>query len=386
MANLEESVGSVVGPMIPNAAGYEAGNDEEGTGPNITEEQDFSKELDNATKDIDKTIASTFNEMTEAMKDYVLSDSYGPTPYLESVLNMKLQNMLDDKMEERHSAKVQRAQSAYVNKELARMKNTIINSIPYMADDKSKVREARNAYVQFEKEWRKAYKKLSPDEKKAFDETKNVLMNYIADESEILKKQFKSSSEIMKESEDLIMNPDDSELMVDTDEVDEAAKINDDIKDIIDELNRKGYTTKYSSSGHPNLRKKSDGNRDGVKYGKLYTDARIMFAHDYKFPEAPKHWNMCSVDGCSYLDVDERYYKDTDGTPDEAWAKWKKDYMGTLKTWVDNLDTRADADNGRADKHGVDEAVPTKNVAESTSDDIDKTWNSMVDDYWLYGE
>lgn len=117
----------------------------------------------------------------------------------------------------------------------------------------------------------------------------------------------------------------------------EAANIDDEIKPVIEELNRKGYKTKYSSAGHTKLRKKEDGGRDGVYYGKLYSDARIMFDDDYDFPKAPKHWVWKSVEGKDYLDIIPQNYDSKDGTPDEAFAKWKANYMGTLRTWVDNL-------------------------------------------------
>ena len=124
----------------------------------------------------------------------------------------------------------------------------------------------------------------------------------------------------------------------------EAANIDAEIKPIIAELNRKGYKTKYSSAGHTKLRKKEDVGRDGVYYGKLYSDARIMFDDDYDFPKAPKHWVWKSVEGKDYLDIIPQTYDSKDGTPDEAFAKWKANYMGTLRTWVDNLPEKSKAE------------------------------------------
>lgn len=125
----------------------------------------------------------------------------------------------------------------------------------------------------------------------------------------------------------------------------EATNIDAEIKPIIEELNRKGYTTKYSSAGHTKLRKKEDTGKDGVYYGKLYSDARIMFADDFDFPRPPKHWTWKTVDGKDYLDVIPQTYNSKDGTPDEAFAKWKVNYMGTLRTWVDNLPDRSKTDD-----------------------------------------
>lgn len=117
----------------------------------------------------------------------------------------------------------------------------------------------------------------------------------------------------------------------------EKANIDAEIKPIIEELNRKGYKTKYSSAGHTKLRKKEDAGRDGVYYGKLYSDARIMFDSDYDFPKPPKHWTWKTVDNKDYLDVIPQAYSSKDGSPDDAFARWKANYMGTLRTWVDNL-------------------------------------------------
>ena len=124
----------------------------------------------------------------------------------------------------------------------------------------------------------------------------------------------------------------------------EAANIDAEIKPIIAELNRKGYKTKYSSAGHTKLRKKEDVGRDGVYYGKLYSDARIMFDDDYDFPKAPKHWVWKTVEDKDYLDIIPQTYDSKDGTPDEAFAKWKANYMGTLRTWVENLPDRSESE------------------------------------------
>lgn len=124
----------------------------------------------------------------------------------------------------------------------------------------------------------------------------------------------------------------------------EAANIDSEIKEVIDKLNAKGYKTKYSSAGHTQLRKKSDIDDNGVYYGKLYSDARIMFDSDYEFPKAPKYWVWKTVDDKDYLDIIPIPYNPKDGTPEEAFSKWKVNYMGTLRTWVDNLPTESKTD------------------------------------------
>lgn len=119
--------------------------------------------------------------------------------------------------------------------------------------------------------------------------------------------------------------------------VTEAADMEDEIKPIVDKLNEKGYKVKYASPGHNKLRKKEDQEPDGVYNGKLYSDARVMFDKEYNMGEAPKCWKWRIVDGCSYLDVVERKYDSEKGTPDEEFSRWKKEYMDSLKKFVDDL-------------------------------------------------
>ena len=119
--------------------------------------------------------------------------------------------------------------------------------------------------------------------------------------------------------------------------VEEAANMEDEIKPIVAEFERKGYKVKYASPGHTKLRKKEDKEPDGVFYGKLYSDARVMFDKKYDFPAAPKYWKWRDVDGCSYLDIVELSYTDKDITPDEAFSKWKTNYMNSLREYVKSL-------------------------------------------------
>ena len=129
--------------------------------------------------------------------------------------------------------------------------------------------------------------------------------------------------------------------------VTEAANMEDEIRPIVSNLNKKGYKVKYSSPGHIKLRKKEDKEPDGVYKGKLYSDARIMFDGKYKLPDAPKYWYFRNVDGCDYLDIEPITYNDKDGTPDEAFAKWKDNYMASLKDWVNNLKDASNSEGGK---------------------------------------
>lgn len=119
--------------------------------------------------------------------------------------------------------------------------------------------------------------------------------------------------------------------------VNEAANIDPAIKDIIAALNDKGYNTRYSSAGHFKLRKKEDREPDGVYHGKLYSDARVQFKGTFHFGAAPKYWFWKKVDGDDYLDVVPLIYNDKDGTPDEAFAKWRTNYLNSLDTWAKKL-------------------------------------------------
>ena len=159
----------------------------------------------------------------------------------------------------------------------------------------------------------------------------------------------------------------------------EAANIDSEMKPIIEVLNKKGYKTKYSSAGHRHLRKKEDESRDGVYYGKLYSDARIQFDKDYDFPAAPKYWCWKAVQGVKdYLDIIPEPYRESDGTPDEAFNKWKTNYLNTLKRWVDNLPEQNKSNNDvvTADKKG------RLQVQESVNDFYDDMMNSFNENYF----
>ena len=118
----------------------------------------------------------------------------------------------------------------------------------------------------------------------------------------------------------------------------EAREMEEEIKPIVDILNKKGYTVKYASPGHKNLKKKEDVDSDKVYYDRLYSDARIMFDNLYEMGDAPKYWYFRVVDGCTYLDITPfKYNKDSKDSPDKAFEKWKVNYMNSLKTYVEEL-------------------------------------------------
>ena len=118
----------------------------------------------------------------------------------------------------------------------------------------------------------------------------------------------------------------------------EASKdeIDEDIRALVDKLNRKGYKTKYSCSGHTKARIKEDGYRNGIYKGKLYTTARIVFDDDYKL-NPPKGWKVKTFDGKIGIYPIAPDYEYKDGVPDDAFDKWKNEYMAELKMWVNGL-------------------------------------------------
>lgn len=121
----------------------------------------------------------------------------------------------------------------------------------------------------------------------------------------------------------------------------EAAKIDSDLRDIIKTLNEKGYETLYSCSGHPSARLKSDGKKDGIKYGKLYSTARIVFAEDYDLPNVPTGWVKKILKDDDKVKVSIYVKAPTfhiiNGLPVDQFNKWKARYMYHLENWVKEL-------------------------------------------------
>ena len=131
----------------------------------------------------------------------------------------------------------------------------------------------------------------------------------------------------------------------------EASKedIDPDITDVINKLNKLGYTTKYSCSGHTKSRIKEDGYRNGIYHGALYTTARIVFADDYKL-NPPKGWKKKTFDGKIGFYPEIKQYDYSQGVPDDAFDEWKKDYMASLRDWVDKLDKKPGPDEDSKSK------------------------------------
>lgn len=150
-----------------------------------------------------------------------------------------------------------------------------------------------------------------------------------------------------------------SSLSVDL--IQEKADLDEEMKPIVDKLNEKGYKVKYASPGHKNLRKKEDKEPDGVYEGKLYSDARIMFDKEYNMGEAPEGWKWRTVDGCSYLDIKDKTHdpENDKRTPDEIFSEWKKEYMDSLRKFVDELKPNGSSndDSSSEKESSIEESV-----------------------------
>ena len=143
----------------------------------------------------------------------------------------------------------------------------------------------------------------------------------------------------------------------------EAKKPDDGMMEILDILNRKGYKTKYSCTGHKSSFKE-DRDENGVINGKLSSGARIMFQGDYKFPDPPKHWGWKMVDGKDYLYVLAKSHNADKVDVDKAFDAWKNKYMASLRRWVESLPEQKGA-------------VITKNSPKKEEDVTERAWDGI---------
>lgn len=131
-------------------------------------------------------------------------------------------------------------------------------------------------------------------------------------------------------------------------------KIDDGIKDILVKLNKLGYKTKYSCTGHSPTRLERDGKKDGIYHGKLYTTARINFDKVYNFATMPDNWYQSNDGNITSIYVKPCNYDKSDGSVDTAFDNWKKRYMNALTTWVDELppadETTTESPKSKEDK------------------------------------
>jgi hypothetical protein len=156
----------------------------------------------------------------------------------------------------------------------------------------------------------------------------------------------------------------------------EAANIDDDMKEVIQTLNAKGYGTVYSCSGHPSARLKSDKLKDGIKYGKVYSTARVVFDKKYDFKDIPKYWEKKDLEDKIGIYVKGPTYNIVNGMREQQFEKWKKRYMYNLRQWADNLPAK-------------DGSKPSKEEKENEkvlNEDVNEELTSMLNDLIMDGD
>ena len=313
----------------------------EGFLSNITNKFSKNKTNDNKGSNLNKEIENLKKLKAEGKIDqlqYTQKVAELTNKYSQMVNDLKVESSTEKKILDR-DAKV-----GEIDKEIRKTDSEVKKDD--LEDKKDKVDKEINS----EKEYKSENKDNKEDKKDVVKESESIkkYTGIIERNNERLSEIMESSnfhrSEIQALNEEIenaekylsITRMYETASLVKDELYDEAAHMEDEIKPIVDKLNSKGYKVKYASPGHSKLRKKEDNEPDGVYYGKLYSDARIMFADKYDFT-APKYWMHRDVDNCSYLDIIPVKYDKKDGSPDEAFAKWKDNYMDSLRKFADNL-------------------------------------------------
>lgn len=311
----------------------------------ITEKEE-EKTLPPELKRLDEIRGQIENLTDDLKKAKAQFDSTGEKIYENKVkgLTAKIDKLKKELAEKEKEAKK-------IQDEAVKESSEIISEAEHLV----RLEDRINYWTQFIKEMKeKIAKKEKEVDKTTFADSIKQLTNEISE----LKIKLKDSEKSLAKLEDLKrsggMKPvyaSTDDVEIDNEVVTEAANMEDEIKPIVSKLESKGYKVKYASPGHKKLRKKEDAQPDGVYYSKLYSDARVMFDKKYSFSNAPKYWHWRDVDGCSYLDITPIAYDKNDGTPDEAFAKWKDNYMDSLRSFVDELKSNGDKEV----KESVDE-------------------------------
>lgn len=184
-----------------------------------------------------------------------------------------------------------------------------------------------------------AYDSTMSDDEKAYLESGMYELNKLMSHAGISGNTSDTSDFYVAESvyNDFFDNGD--EAFTESGDSEHNPNIDDDIKPIIKKLNDKGYKTIASCSGHPSARRKDDRYRDGVRYGKLYSTARVVFDKNYDLPDIPTGWTkkVMEEDDRVGIYVDPPRFKIIDGLPEKNYANWKRRYMRSLEKWADEL-------------------------------------------------
>lgn len=334
LKGLFENSASVVGSLLPQGCGYE-------------------DSFNSYTESLPKSVTEGMLELEEHSEIYLEK--------LNDILNK------NDKSEKKINAKkVKEICTIHNKKMIAKGNIDLIKSTNRdYKKDSAYIKNSKD-YRLYEAQFKLKYKLLNSSEKE-------YVNSYIDGFNSSIKRRLnKNKKSVKKESVDMFND----DYIV----IDETSNIDKEISNVIAILNAKGFKTKYSSAGHTQLRKKTDRDRDGVYYDKLYTDARIMFKDNYRFPQPPKHWKIKNVDGVDYLQPIPRHYNEKDGSPDEAFAKWKAEYMETLRTWVNNLPEKTTTDKIFMKDGKIAESVSYEPISEDDNFYEEFFNNFLVDD------
>jgi hypothetical protein len=300
LKGLFENSASVVGSLLPQGCGYD-------------------DTFNSYTESLPKSVTEGMFELEEHSEMYL--------ERLNDLLNFNKNNTSEKKL---NNKKIKEICAIHNKKMIAKGNIDLIKTTNRDYKKDSVYIKNSKDYRLYDAQFKLKYKLLNSSEKE-------YVNSYIDGFDSSIQKRLNNNKKSVKK-ESVEMFNDDYVVITET------ANIDKEIANVIAILNAKGFKTQYSSAGHAQLRKKTDRDRDGVYYDKLYTDARIMFKDNYRFPEPPKHWKIKNVDGVDYLQPIPRHYNEKDGNPDKAFAKWKAEYMGTLRTWVENLPEKTTTD------------------------------------------
>lgn len=153
------------------------------------------------------------------------------------------------------------------------------------------------------------------------------------------------------------------------DELDDYIYCDYDLRYIIATLNKKGYETVYSCSGHNEVGLLEYTHREPIseledflkesktnlslhyidkddnyfyhKDEKVYTYTYIYFKDNYKFKNAPKDFTLEVLEDKSYISKKVTFYKDSRNTirktDNDIFKELEQNYLD-LKEWVDDLE------------------------------------------------
>ena len=322
--------------------------------------------MDDLKKDnFNESVDMDYEILTESLNDDINGGEilFEKASFIENLKNKFKKN--DANTIER--GKVMRAAKAYTEMKLATSRVKLATVKDSKVKGTSEYRELQKKAITAEKEFRKLRKALNNDEAEA-------LNNYIKGFDSTFNEKLKKNIADIKDSKKVTIKKESCETECGTTEIITEKDIDPGMKPLLEKLHRKGYKTKASSSGHRNVITKDDGDKDNVRNGHHYGDARLVFDGKYDLGKAPKYWYWKKVensDEVEYLDVEQISGIESPDN-DEKFNKWKTNYMKSLTDWVDDL---PDISNGK--KEDVEESCHTEST-EDIDTQIDTLYESVM--------